>query len=124
MGEFVLADTQSYHGWVRLSDDEGWMLGISADGGSMLLNVRPDELQLVTSGQSATAASSPEEVEANAAAAAAAQKDAARKEALRQLEAAALGANTANFCAALAVAREKGVAKRDIARCNALRTNR
>lgn len=122
-GEFVLADTQSYHGWVRLSDDEGWMLGSSADDGCMLLNVRPDELQLVTSGHSATVASSPEIQETIAAEAAAAQKDAARREALRQLEVAALGANTASFCAALAVARDKGVSKRDIARCNALRTN-
>jgi len=125
-GEFVLADTQTYHGWVRLSDDEGWMLGISADGAVTLLNVRPDELQLATSGPTAAAAasSSPEVAEATAAALAEAQKDAARRDALRQLEAAASGANTANFCAALEVARQMGVAKRDIARCNALRTNR
>lgn len=123
-GEFVLADTQSYHGWVHISDDEGWMMGISADGEHMLLNVRPDELQLVTSGQSVVAASSPEVMDATATAIADAQKEAARREALRQLEVAALGANTANFCAALEVAREKGVAKRDIARCNALRADK
>ena len=29
-GEFVLAETQTYHGWVRLSDGEGWVLAVSA----------------------------------------------------------------------------------------------
>lgn len=133
-GEFVLAEAQSYHRWVRLTDNDGWMPAFgNASEGRMLLCVRPDELQLAPALQlregggaaEAGGVSADEQAAAEAAlaAAAAAQQEAARREALRALEAAAAGgASTAVFCAALEVARQSGVARRDIARCNALRS--
>ncbi|OLP95509.1 hypothetical protein AK812_SmicGene22362 [Symbiodinium microadriaticum] len=114
-GEFLLADSQSYHGWVRLSDDDGWAQAVSGSGEKLLVGIRPDELQLTQSlGQDV-----PEEAQKEQLAAAA--DEAARKEAVRQLEAAALSGNSAFFCAALEVARQKGVSKKDIARANAMR---
>lgn len=115
-GEFLLADSQSYHGWVRLSDDDGWAQAVSGSGEKLLVGIRPDELQLTQSlGQDV-----PEEAQKEQLAAAA--DEAARKEAVRQLEAAALSGNSAFFCAALEVARQKGVSKKDIARANAMRS--
>mmetsp|Transcript_142793 Transcript_142793/g.455932 ORF Transcript_142793/g.455932 Transcript_142793/m.455932 type:complete len:503 (-) Transcript_142793:9-1517(-) len=125
-GEFVLAQSQTYHGWIRLADDEGWMPALDVLGGARLLqNVRPEELQLASPGAAGEGqvegAGNAEAEEAARAAAA----EAARREALRALEAAAMsGANTANFCAAMEVARGRGVSKKDIARCNAMRTDR
>jgi len=115
-GEFLLADSQSYHGWVRLSDDDGWAQAVSGSGEKLLVGIRPDELQLTQSVGQAV----PEEAQKEQLAAAA--EEAARKEAVRQLEAAALSGNSAFFCAALEVARQKGVSKKDIARANAMRS--
>ncbi|CAJ1398280.1 unnamed protein product [Effrenium voratum] len=114
-GEFVLADSQSYHGWVRLSDNEGWAQAVSGSGEKLLQGIRPEELQLTQS-----AAAEPEEVQKEQVEIA--MQEAARKEALRQLESAALSGNSAFFCAALEVARQKGVSKKDIARANAMRS--
>ncbi|CAE7623990.1 unnamed protein product, partial [Symbiodinium pilosum] len=115
-GEFLLADSQTYHGWVRLSDNDGWAQAVSGSGEKLLLGIRPDELQLTQSDGQAI----PEEAQKEQLAAAA--EEAARKEALRQLEAAALSGNSAFFCAALEVARQKGVSKKDIAKANAMRS--
>jgi len=139
-GEFLLADTQTYHGWVRLSDDEGWARACTEAGGRLLQAIRPDELQLAateegTDANSRNPSSMRREVaeecdrsavkRAEAEADAREQEQAARQEALRALEhAARSGVNSAMFCAAVEVARERGVAKRDIARCNALRCSR
>jgi len=35
-GEFVWAESQTYDGWVRLKDDEGWILGYSLEDGPYL----------------------------------------------------------------------------------------
>ncbi|CAE8616477.1 unnamed protein product [Polarella glacialis] len=118
-GEFVLAETQSYHGWVRLSDDEGWVQALEDPRSERwLLCVRPEELQLSIPGAL-------QEVQLPSPAAeelaAAAREEAVRREALRQLEAAAVGSASAVFRAALEVARQTGVSKKDIARANAMR---
>eukprot|EP00933_Yihiella_yeosuensis_P054542 TRINITY_DN5300_c0_g1_i4.p1 TRINITY_DN5300_c0_g1~~TRINITY_DN5300_c0_g1_i4.p1 ORF type:complete len:492 (+),score=123.09 TRINITY_DN5300_c0_g1_i4:35-1510(+) len=118
VGEFLLAETQTYHGWVRLSDNTGWAQALSPDGDRFLLCVRPEELQLSVPGSDAKALQPSPELEEMAAIA---REEATRKEALRQLEAAAQGGNTALFRAALEVARQKGVSKRDLARANAMR---
>jgi len=114
-GEFLLADSQTYHGWIRLSDNEGWAQAVSGSGERMLIGIRPDELQLTTTDGLAVPEESPEQ-------AAAAVAEAERKEALRQLESAALSGNSAFFCAALEVARQRGVYKKDIAKANAMRS--
>jgi len=114
-GEFLLADSQTYHGWIRLSDNEGWAQAVSGSGERILIGIRPDELQLTTTDGSAVPEESPEQT-------AAAVAEAARKEALRQLESAALSGNSAFFCAALEVARQRGVSKKDIAKANAMRS--
>ncbi|CAK0791416.1 unnamed protein product [Prorocentrum cordatum] len=118
-GEFVLAEAQSYHGWLRLADGGGWAPCSTPQGARLLLRVRPDELQLAVPG---TGSAWPDAAEDAAAAAAAAREAASRREALRQLEEAAV-ANSAVFFAALATARDHGVEKRDIARCHALRSS-
>lgn len=126
-GEFILAEGQSYHGWVRLSDDEGWMPAFDASSGSpMLVGVRPDELQITQAFPSDQQPSGEDAIDKEAAVAAAAAEavaQAGRREALRALElAAASGAPSAVFCATMEVARQRGVSKRDIARCNGLRS--
>jgi len=138
-GEFLLADTQSYHGWVRLSDNEGWAQARTEAGASHLQPIRPDELQLATAKEPDDSlgpcspcdrqVSSPREREVmqqvKAEEAARQREEAARQDALRLLgHAARMGVSSAEFCAAVEVARDKGVAKRDIARCNALRNSR
>lgn len=125
VGEVVLAETQSYHGWVKLSDEEGWMEGRPSLAGSCcwLRCMREDELQLCkrvgADGSGSEAAA--DEAEAVAAAEAAQREEALRRESLQHLEDAAQNGNTAQFCSALEMARQRGVAKADIARANALR---
>jgi len=136
-GEFLLADSQSYHGWIRLSNGEGWAQAVTEGGKRFLQPIRPDELQLAmadedphaplsvhrsTSGEVSDRTDRDAIERAQAEADAREREEAARQEALRALEnAARTGVSSAMFCAAVEVARGSGVAKRDIARCNALR---
>lgn len=114
-GEFLLAETQTYHGWIHLSEEEGWAPAFSSAGIRLLQPVRPEDLQLSVTGQEESEPAHPDPQDS-----AVALAEAARREALRQLEMAVSG-SSAIFCAAVELARQKGVSKRDLARVSALR---
>lgn len=42
-GDFVFAETQSYHGWIRLADNVGWMMCFSGEKGEVLQHFDVDE---------------------------------------------------------------------------------
>lgn len=124
VGEMVLAETQSYHGWVKLSSDEGWMQGRPLRPGAScwLSCMREAELQLsIHASADVTGSEAVDEVEAVAAAEAVQREEALRREALQELEEVARSGNTVQLCAALEIARQRGVAKAEIARVSALR---
>merc|ERR1740129_886943 len=56
-GEFVLAERQSYHGWLRLADGEGWIHAFEGPGDGqgqrLVVCIHPDELQLARTPESA-----------------------------------------------------------------------
>jgi len=124
-GEFVLAEAQTYHGWVRLADNLGWMQSNSRRDGQLLRSVTA--LEHAAPLLALTDLEAEEREEERRAEEERRQKELEEKQkaaeeasaaALRELEEAAASGDALVFRAAIKAAKAKGVAKRDIARVN------
>lgn len=123
-GEFVLAEAQTYHGWVRLADKLGWMQSSSHRDGQLLRSVTALEhsaplLAITDAEKDEEEKRAEEEVRRRELEMKQKVEEDTRGEALRELEEAAASGDAAVFRAAIKVAKSKGVMKRDIARVNA-----
>jgi len=127
-GEFVLAETQSYHGWIRVADARGWMLTSTAHDGELLRAVSADEHR-----EPLLALPAPEEDEEmkekamkkeemlqQEAALLKQLADDERRQALEKMEITAKSGDPPAFCSALKVARQCHVSKKDIAKMHSL----
>lgn len=128
-GEFVLAEAQTYHGWLRLADDLGWMLCVSQRHGQLLSSVSAAEHAAPMMALDGPGEAVPSEEEQRAREREEKEKEILRQvenqerqEALEELEAAAASGDGAIFRAATKAAKQAGVNKKDIARLHALFT--
>lgn len=126
-GQFVLAESQTYHGWIRLADDLGWMQNTSQKHGQLLCSVTAAEHaepMLALGGRGEDEGPTEEEIlqqerETKEREILAQLKAQEIKVALEELQAAAASGEGAIFRTAMKAAKSAGVNKKDIARLNA-----
>jgi len=121
-GEVVLAESQTYDGWVRLSDGEGWMLCVTPNGCRLLQNmcVALTEREAVEPDVLSPAGNANNRV--GGADVASAVGSGCRRDALRALEAAVTSRDDAAFRSAIKAAKLAGVSNYHLSRANWLRS--
>jgi len=125
-GQFVLAETQTYHGWICLAEGAGWMQSFSHGEGQLLRSVSALEhteplLALPAfENEMESAQRCLKEEEEKAILKKLDEEE--RKEAHEALVFAAESRDHQAFTAALKIARQRGVAKKEIARLHAMFT--